>query len=120
MISEQLKQRLLAFRDERDWKQFHNLRTLSVSIALEAAELMELTQWARDDELERVASSQREALGAEIADLVILFTYLAHDLQFDLETEVGKKLEANARKYPVELARGNARKYDKLGAGEQD
>ena len=70
MISDQLRDELLAFRKERDWEQFHNLRTLSTSIALEAAELMEHTQWAKDAELPTLATEHRDALAQEIATLL--------------------------------------------------
>src|SRR5690606_32140717 len=101
VISDDLKRQLLKFRDDRDWRQFHNLRTLSVSIALEAAELMELTQWSRDGELTALASEKRERVGEEAADIAILLTYLVEDLGLDLEAEVQRKLQINARKYPV-------------------
>jgi NTP pyrophosphatase (non-canonical NTP hydrolase) len=77
MISDQLRDELLAFRKERDWEQFHNLRTLSTSIALEAAELMEHTQWAKDADLPELAAQHHEALAEEMADIAILLTYLA-------------------------------------------
>lgn len=114
MLSDQLLQDLLAFRKERDWEQFHNLRTLSTSIALEAAELMEHTQWATDADLPAIAIERREAIAEEIADLAILLTYLAHDLDVDMEEAVRRKLLKNAAKYPVEKARGVATKWDRL------
>ncbi|MFZ1666986.1 MAG: nucleotide pyrophosphohydrolase [Flavobacteriales bacterium] len=114
MLSDQLLQDLLAFRKERDWEQFHNLRTLSTSIALEAAELMEHTQWATDADLPAIATERREAITEEIADIAILLTYLAHDLNVDIEDAVRRKLLKNAVKYPVEKARGVATKWDRL------
>lgn len=114
MISDQLRDELLAFRKERDWEQFHNLRTLSTSIALEAAELMEHTQWATDADLPAIAAECRKAIAEEIADVAILLTYLAHDLNVDMEEAVRRKLLKNAAKYPVEKARGVATKYDRL------
>lgn len=114
MISDQLRDELLAFRKERDWEQFHNLRTLSTSIALEAAELMEHTQWAKDTDLSTLAAEHRNDLADEMADLVILLTYLANDLDVDLESAVRKKLVKNAAKYPIAKAKGVATKYDRL------
>ncbi|MBK8583430.1 MAG: nucleotide pyrophosphohydrolase [Flavobacteriales bacterium] len=118
MLSDQLLQDLLAFRKERDWEQFHNLRTLSTSIALEAAELMEHTQWATDAELPAIAAERREAIVEEIADIAILLSYLTHDLDVDLEAAVHGKLLKNAQKYPVEKAKGVATKYDMLSTPE--
>jgi len=87
---------------------------MSTGIALEAAELMEHTQWAKDSELPALATEHRDALAEEMADLAILLTYLAHDLRVDLETAVRQKLVTNADKYPVEKAKGVATKYDRL------
>ena len=114
MISDQLRDELLAFRRERDWEQFHNLRTLSTSIALEAAELMEHTQWTKDADLPVLAAQHREALAEEMADIAILLTYLAHDLNVDLESAVREKLVKNTSKYPVEKAKPVATKWDRL------
>jgi len=116
MISDQLRDELLAFRKASDWEHppYGGLRTLSTSIALEAAELMEHTQWATDADLPAIAAQRREAIEEEIADVAILLTYLAHDLNVDVEEAVRRKLVKNAEKYPVEKARGVATKYDRL------
>lgn len=114
MLSPALRQRILQFREERDWKQFHTLRTLSTSIVLEAAELAEITQWVPDTELAKSAVNQRSRIEAEMADIVILMTYLAEDLSIDIETAVAAKLLDNAARYPVEKCRGRSTKYDRL------
>ena len=116
MISTALMEKLLAFRAERDWEQFHNLRTLSTSIALEAAELAEFTQWAKDSQVAAIAEERHAEIAQEVADIAILLSYLAHDLGIDLEKAVAEKIEFNARRYPVEKAKGNARKAEKLRA----
>jgi NTP pyrophosphatase (non-canonical NTP hydrolase) len=114
MLSQELRQRLLDFRNERDWSQFHNLRTLSTSIVLEAAELAEHTQWVRDADLDEVAKGRKPRIEQEVADIVILLTYLVTDLDIDVEKAVEEKLQVNAQKYPVERAKGSSRKYDEL------
>lgn len=114
MLSQDLVRQILQFRDERDWKQFHNLRTLSTSIVLEAAELAEHTQWVRDAELDEVARARRPKIEQEVADIAILMTYLVTDLGIDLEQAVAEKLASNAQRYPVERAKGSAKKYDEL------
>ena len=114
MLSESLQNKLLEFRSERDWEKFHNLRTLSASIVLESAELLEITQWTPDAELEQVANEKLGQIKHEIADLAILITYLAHDLKIDLERAVLEKLAINAKKYPVEKAKGSSLKYNQL------
>lgn len=114
MISTSLMEKLLTFRAERDWEQFHNLRTLSTSIALEAAELTEFTQWAKDSQVAAIAEEQHAEIAREVADIAILLSYLAHDLGIDLEKAVAEKIEFNAKRYPVEKSKGSARKYDRL------
>lgn len=73
---------------------------------MEAAELMEHTQWAKDVDLPTLASEHRDALAEELADIAILLTYLAHDLRVDLETAERQKLVTKVAKYPVEKAKG--------------
>ena len=114
MISPTLLDKLLSFRAERDWEQFHNLRTLSTSIALEAAELAEFTQWAADAEIDGIAKDKHAEISREVADIAILLSYLAHDLGIDLDKAVAEKIEWNAKRYPIEKAKGNAKKYDQL------
>ena len=115
MLNLDLTERLLRFRADRDWEQFHNLRTLSTSLVLEAAELAELTQWTSDNELEATVRAKRPQIEEEIADLAILLTYLVADLGVDLESCVERKLARNGEKYPIEKARGKSSKYDELG-----
>lgn len=114
MISESLMEKLLAFRAEREWEQFHNLRTLSTSIALEAAELAEFTQWARDAEIADIARQREPEIRQEIADIAILLSYLAHDLGIDLEKAVAEKIEINGQRYPVAKSKGTVKKYNRF------
>jgi|SRR5690606_11844672 NTP pyrophosphatase (non-canonical NTP hydrolase) len=114
MISKELLQKLLEFRRERDWEQFHNLRTLSTSIVLEAAELAEFSQWAKDEELAGIVRERKQEIEQEIADIAILLSLLAHDLEVDVEQAVVRKLEINRQRYPADKAKGTAKKYDRL------
>ena len=109
----ELLQLLLAFRQERDWQQFHTPKNLSSALTVEAAELLELFQWARDSDLPQLVERERGAIADEIADIGILLTYLCHDLNIDLAQAMAAKIEKNRAKYPVALARGNATKYNK-------
>jgi len=104
------------FRDERDWAQFHNPKDLALSASIEAAELLELFQWKDAGEVEAFASSEegRRRIGEESADVLILLLSLADRCGVDLYAATEKKLEANALKYPVDRAKGSARKYDEL------
>lgn len=107
---------VLAFRDERDWKQFHNPKDLAISIMLEAAELLEHFQWKRPGEVEVFLAKEenRRRLGEEMADVLILLISLADAAGLDLLEAARAKLRQNAMKYPVERARGSAKKYDEL------
>jgi dCTP diphosphatase len=113
-IDNELLNRLLVFRDERDWKQFHTPKNLSAALSTEAAELLEKFQWATDAELTDLVVREREEIENEIADIAILLTYLCHDLNVSLPDVMLRKLDLNAKKYPVEKARGTAAKYDRL------
>jgi dCTP diphosphatase len=107
---------VLAFRDERDWKQFHNPKDLAISITLEAAELLEHFQWKRPAEVEAFLATEesKKRLGEEMADVLILLISLADAAGLDLVETAWSKLRQNAMKYPVERARGSAKKYDEL------
>ncbi|WP_301102671.1 nucleotide pyrophosphohydrolase [Propionivibrio sp.] len=102
---------LLKFRDERNWAQFHTLRNLIVSLNLEAAELLELTQWKSDAQMSELSS---EALRDECADVLLYLLLIADKAGIDLEDAARSKLEKNAAKYPVEKSYGSSRKYTQL------
>ena len=107
---------VLAFRDERDWRQFHNPKDLAISICLEAAELLESFQWKGPDEIAAFLAEDdnRRRVGEEMADVLILLVSMADAVGIDLMEAARAKLAVNGRKYPVERARGNAKKYDAL------
>ena len=112
-----LTQALMAFRDARDWSQFHTLRNLIVSLNLEAAELLELTQWKNDEEIASLPEDEKrmEALQDECADILLYLLLIAEKTNFDLLRAAELKLEKNAQKYPVDKCRGSSRKYTELG-----
>ena len=89
------------FRDERDWKQFHDPKSLAASISIEAAELLELFQWLSGPEAARFAAENRERVSEELADVAIYLFELADITGIDLAEAIDDKLEKNARKYPV-------------------
>jgi len=106
--------RICAFRDERDWKQFHNPKEMAVAIAVEAAELLEHFTWKTPAQSESVARDKRAELAEEMADVAILLFEMAHNTGVDLTTAIDQKLARNAVKYPVHKARGSNRKYNEL------
>jgi NTP pyrophosphatase (non-canonical NTP hydrolase) len=103
--------KILRFRDERDWKQFHNPKDLAISISLEAAELLENFQWAASSD---AVLGKKENICDELADVFIYCVLLADALNVDINSIIPEKLEQNARKYPVDKAYGKKEKYTDL------
>lgn len=111
---EELTQLMLQFRDERQWAQFHNPKDVALSLTLEAAELLELMQWKTGPELLDHLKLNKTLLADELADVLGWVLVLAHDQGIDLGTAVKEKLIKNAAKYPIDKARGVAKKYTEL------
>lgn len=110
----ELQRRIIAFRDERYWKQFHNPKDLAISLLLEASELLEHFQWKDSDEMTRHIKKQKEAVSDELADVLYWVLLMAHDLDIDLKEAVNRKMDKNERKYPKDKATGNHKKYNEL------
>ena len=109
---------LVAIREARDWKQFQNPKDQALSLMLEAAELLELTQWKNGAELDEHLKAKRELLADELADVVGWCMLIAHDQGIDLGEACRRKLEKNVAKYPAEKVRGSAAKYTAYKQGE--
>lgn len=107
-------QRIRAFRDARDWMQFHDPKNLACSIAIEAAELLEHFQWKTPAESAAHAATKKDEISQEIADVAVYLLELADNLGIDLLAAIDRKMEINEAKYPVEKARGSAAKYTEL------
>ena len=107
-------ERIRAFRDARDWMQFHNPKNLACSLVIEAAELLELFQWKTPEESEALIASKREAIEHEMADIAVYLFELADNLGIDLLKAIATKMDHNEAKYPVEKAKGSAAKYTEL------
>jgi NTP pyrophosphatase (non-canonical NTP hydrolase) len=98
MIKPEILERLISFRRERDWEQFHNPK--------------EWFQWKTNDEINvQLKSEKRQALEDELADVTAYLAYLCHDLGVDINKALATKIEKNAKKYPVEQVKGRADKY---------
>lgn len=103
------------FRDARDWGQFHNAKDLAVSLSIEASELLECFQWKSPEEVaEIVKSTDKENIEDEIADVAMYLLLLSHELNIDIKDAISKKIVKNGLKYPVEKAKGSAKKYTDL------
>jgi NTP pyrophosphatase (non-canonical NTP hydrolase) len=108
----ELKTRLRDFVAERDWDQFHSPKNLSMALAVEAAELVEIFQWLTESESVVMDGDRRARVEAELADVLVYLVRIADRLDVDLLQAAARKLEENARKYPAERVRGRAQKYD--------
>lgn len=97
-----------AFVDERDWDQFHNPKDLALALSIEASELNEAFLWKSAD------AAKPEKVREELADVLIYALLLARKYGFDIPTIVKEKLASNGKKYPVEKAKGNAKKYNEF------
>lgn len=109
-----LTDRIIAFRDARDWKQFHNPKDLALSLVLEAAEVMEHFQWKSKDEMEKYIVTNKSDIGEELADVLYWVLLMSADLNIDILKDLEEKIKKNEEKYPVEKARGRHTKYTKL------
>lgn len=107
-MTQETMDQVLRFRDERDWKQFHNPKDLAISICLEAAELLEVFQWSGEDTWCREKMDQ---IQEELADVLIYSLMMADACQLDVDAIIREKLRRNAEKYPAETVRGSKEKY---------
>jgi len=111
---EQLARQLRQFVQERDWDQFHSPKNLAMALTVEAAELQELFQWLTEEQSKRPAPETLEAVKDEHADVFLYTLRMAQVLGVDLLEAAEAKMVKNVRKYPVDKARGNSKKYDRL------
>jgi len=120
---QQLRDAMRSFVRERDWEQFHTPKNLSMSIAIEAAELMEHFQWRSPEESSRLDGELQRQVAEELSDIVLYALSMANALDLDLTEALLAKLEKNRRKYPAEQVRGKAHKYTHYrqggGSGEE-
>jgi NTP pyrophosphatase (non-canonical NTP hydrolase) len=105
---DKLTQALIEFRDARDWAQFHNPKDLAIALNIEAGELLEAFLWKSDTD------ADKEKVEEELADVFAYAFLLAEKYHFNVEEIVMNKIKKNAEKYPVDKAKGTAKKYDEL------
>ena len=114
MTLDEMQRRLLAFRRERDWEQFHDPKSQAISLMLEAAEVAELVQWHTGETLQKMLDEKKADLADELADVLGWVLLIAADQDIDLPTAFEAKMTKNEAKYPVEQSRGRATKYREL------
>lgn len=105
---EELLDQLKQFRDQRDWKQFHNPKDLALALSIESGELLEAFLWKTSEE------ADRDKVREELADVFAFAILLADEYDFDVREIVLDKIQKNAKKYPVDKAKGTSRKYNEL------
>lgn len=110
----ELTQRIIKFRDAREWKQFHNPKDVALSLVLEAAEVMEHFQWKSKEDIDRYLEENRDKVGEELADVLYWVLLLSHDMGVDIHDALSKKMDVNEAKYPVEKSKGRYTKYTEL------
>jgi NTP pyrophosphatase (non-canonical NTP hydrolase) len=97
--------KIIQFRDERDWEQFHNSKDLAIALSIEASELLELFLWKKPEK------ANRDKVEEELADVLIYAFLLLHNYELDVNEIINNKLAKNNKKYPVDKAKGTAKKY---------
>ncbi|MGM0608729.1 MAG: nucleotide pyrophosphohydrolase [Candidatus Muiribacteriota bacterium] len=111
---EQLKKHVIKFRDERDWKQFHNPKDIAMGINIEASELLENFLWKNVNESNEALKTKKSEIEDELADIICYCMTFADVCDIDITEAVLKKIEKNCKKYPVSKCRGKAAKYTEL------
>ena len=111
MIDQELIDKIIKFRDDRDWSQYHTPKNLAISLSLEANELLELFQWVDSNQ---AVQNSKDEIEDELADVIIYSILMADRLDIDIEEIVAKKLKKNNLKYPVNKSYGSNAKYTEL------
>jgi dCTP diphosphatase len=114
LVVQQLIEDIRAFNRERDWEQYHAPKNLSMALAVEAAELMEVFLWLTEEQSRNLPAAKQQAVEEEIGDVTILLLALADHLGVDVLEAARKKLQRNREKYPAEKVRGRADKYNEI------
>lgn len=109
-----LIQKILEFRDERNWKQFHKPKDLAISLVLESTELLEHFQWKDEEQSNKHIEEKKLEISEEMADIFYWLLLISKDLDIDLIKSLEDKIEKNAKKYPVDKSFGSAKKYNEL------
>lgn len=110
----ELQKLIRKFCDDRDWDQFHNLKDLSISLNLEASEVLEHFQWKSNEEIENHIKAQSSEVGEELADVLYWVLLIANKSNIDLSAAFAQKMAKNEEKYPIHKAKGTHKKYTEL------
>ena len=110
MIRQETIDRIIKFRNDRDWGQFHTIKDLCLGLNIEVSELQELFLWKDDKEIMTTINSKKDSIGDELADIFIFLAYLSNDLN----EAINRKIDKNGNNYPISESRGNNIKYKEL------
>jgi len=111
---DEIIKRVIQFRDERDWRQFHDPKNLAEAISVESGELLEKFLWIGSTESKQISDTKLRDVEEELADIAIFMFYLCDALNIDLLESVERKIRMNEKKYPIAKARGTSKKYTEL------
>lgn len=109
-----LSNKIIKFRDEREWKQFHNPKDVALSLVLEVAELLEHFQWKSREEINSYLHKNKAKVGEELADVLYWVLLMSTDLGIDIKQALQLKLKKNEKKYPANKSKGKHTKYNRL------
>jgi NTP pyrophosphatase (non-canonical NTP hydrolase) len=109
-----LQDKVIKFRDDRNWKQFHNPKDMAISLTLEATEFLEHFQWKNQQEIDEMLKNDKIGASEELADVLHWVLLIAADLNIDLDKTLIAKLKKNEAKYPISKSKGNHKKYTEL------
>ena len=109
-----LTEKILKFRNDRDWKQFHTPKDLAISLSLEASEVLEHFQWKSKEEIEKYIKTHKEHIAKELVDVLSYLLLLVNDLDIDIEEAFELKMKENIEKYPIKKSKGKHTKYNQL------
>lgn len=110
----ELCEKINSFAEERDWDQFHSIKNLSMALSVESSELLEIFQWMTEDQSNNLSDKDLNKAKEELADIFVYLVRISSKLDVDLFEVASSKIKKNAEKYPVEKAKGNAKKYTEL------
>lgn len=114
MEIKKIKEIIKKFSEDRDWEQFHSPKNLSMALSVEASELLEIFQWLTEEESYKLSDSKKQHTKEEVADIAIYLLRICMKLDINLEEAILEKMKKNEEKYPVEKAKGSAKKYTEL------
>lgn len=109
-----LTEKIVKFRDQRDWKKFHNPKDVALSLVLEAAEVLEHFQWKSKAEIDKYIKISKKEIGEELADVLYWVLLMSNDLKINIRKALVDKTKKNEENYPIEKSKGKHTKYTKL------